>query len=275
VENGPAKPWCILRGRFMRVEVSLAICFLAVTLLGCRERNSEQRLVDMAVKIENDSARMEELSLALDGISARLARIESSLDRKAGSPSGSETAEGSTDLESLSARVASLGKEVAAMKRSLASTRRLAERIGDETWLGKVSFWDYAARTPEEFAENLDRLLGDLSFLRGDPLLRQEFVSEVTELRKRVLAGFPTQELYEEARRRTVEELNLVTDEDRRKQLEQWLSRLDKLDEEPSLNMLQHLRFWRCINEIKRIAKTYSVPRGCLERAFKRPSEKE
>jgi hypothetical protein len=269
----------------MKVGVLLSTGFFALALLGCRDRSSEQRLVDMAVKVQDNSAKIQELSIALDGMSARLGAIENSLQElsrassqveKPASGSAGDSTEGSADMESISRQVAFLMEELAATKEELATTKGGLEKIGVELSkprdIGEALF--KIAGDPDVFVPGLDRLLGTVSSRIEDAVTRQNFETEMAQLRDAVLTPPSPDELYQELRARHIEKLDSVTDEKDRRAVEQAITRLENCGEEELQKRLTQYARERTLGEFFRIAKTYGVQKeDLIETWFARPDK--
>ncbi len=265
---------------------SLFVCLTILGLPGCRDRRSEQRLVDMAVKIETNAAKISGVSLALEGISDRLTAIENSIQTLArassdadkpatGSPGAS--AEGSGDMESISRQVAFLMEELAATKEELATTKGGLEKIGMKVSkpgdIGEALF--DVAGNPDLFVSGLERLLETVSSRIEDPVTRQNFVADMAQLQSDVLNPLSPEELYQELRARHVEKLNAVTDDKDRRAVEQALTQLENCSDEELQDRLTHYARERTVGEFFRIAKTYGVQKDELvETWFDRPGGK-
>jgi len=257
------------------MKTYLALLFLLLIPLGCTDRKSDQRLVDLAVSLEKNSGRIEELSTLLEGISNRLAKIEEALaashatrqeaqdsaSLSLANPSGS--AEGNANLDVISRQVASLAGELAAMKEEMTLTRTALEEVATRPSEQKDAgdILHKLAGKPEEFAKRLDEFLLSAALKIEDPAARQNFEAEVRQLRDRVSAGLPFDQLYQEFRGRLVEKLSSAREEGDRRQLEKEVAKIDNSSEEELRERLTDYNRWRTAEEFFRIAKTYSVPK--------------
>lgn len=248
----------------------IPLIFVLLALVGCSDRNSDERLVNLAVSVEKNSARIEELSLAMDGVDKRLVSIEESLEKlahaspplggSASAPSRSP-AKGSDNTEDLSRQVALLAQEVASTKEELASTGAAVEEVRSR--LSKPKDIHDAlhklAGKPDEFARGLDELLRVVSPKIEDPAVRRNFEAEVAQLRDRVVGGFSQEQLYNELRGRMLEKLNFLTDEKDRQQLQRGLSELENASPKELEKGLSEYARDRILEEAFRIGQTYGL----------------
>ena len=263
----PAHPRNLRRG-----SVWLLACILAVAMSGCRGRDSDPRLVDIAIKAETASARIRELSLALDGMNARLTALEESLrSLTRASVAGGETAAPSTgaskpdiaQVQRLSEQVAVLTEELATTKEGLATAWGAVEKIGTKLATSEGGNIEEAlyklVGKPDRFIEMLDALVSSISPTIQDAETRYSFEAEIARLRERALYPPSSQELFDEFRARHVEKLNAVTDEKDKLAVEHAIAELDNASEEGLQKRLDKYGRERTLEELGRIAKQYSL----------------
>lgn len=254
----------------MRIRLLLLFLFLAA-LVGCNDRSSERRLVEMAVKLERNSGKIEELSLAVEGISGRLVSIEESLKKLTQAPSPGEKVAfppispvggaGNVELETVSRQVALLSNEIVATKEGLASAMGALDKIGEKVFKSKDG--DEAlhklAGNPDKFAKALDRLVETVSPRMEDAAARQSFEAEIRQLRDRILAGDSPEQLYQELRGRMVEKLSRVAEEEDRRTVQREIEKLDTCTERELDDRLTEYARARNLDDLFRIAKTHGV----------------
>lgn len=254
-------------------------CLVAIALVGCSKRQSDERLVETAVKAEKNSAKIDELSLGLEGINARLANIESSLEAlregssdlgKAKSASASAPAAGSVEFQNVSREVAVLTQGLASVKDEVASTNEALEKTKRMLSKPKDPFKAIHALIgkPEEFVNGLDRFLENASAKIEDPAARQNFQAEVAQLRDRVLSGYSPDELYQELRDQHLEKLNFVTDERDRHAIERGIAELDNCSEEELRKRLDKYGRERTLHEFFGIVKVYGLGKEDIHDSF-------
>jgi len=264
------------------------VCFIGIALAGCSERRSEERLLEMAVKLEENSTKIGELSVTLEGINTRLSGIEESLRSLAQGSSGvgkpspgsaSAPAVGNVDLESTFRQVTVLTEELASLKDEMASTKEALEKTARELSRqgGKdaIKAIHALAGEPEEFVKGLDKLLESGSVRIGDPVARQSFESELLQLRDRVVSGYSPEELYQELRAGIVEKLNFASDEEDRQEIQRAISNLDNCTEQELQKRLDHYGRERTLHELFRVVKTYGLQMEDLVVSFPRLSRKK
>jgi hypothetical protein len=272
------------------MKARLLFFLLLLIPFGCTDRKSDQRLVDLAVSIEKNSARIEELSVLLEGIGNRLAKIEEALAANLATGKGprenaartlagasgtaalpseaGETAdllsrpgEGNANLEVISRQVTVLAEELAAVKEEMTLSRAALEEVAargpEPKDVGDIMH--KLAGKPDEFARRLDEFARGVAPKIEDPTARQNFEGEVNQLRDRIVAGVPMEQLYQELRGRLVDKLNSVKDEEDRTHLEREVVKLDNSGEEELRERLTDYSRMRTVDEFFRIAKTYSV----------------
>lgn len=269
----------------MRIT-SFIVCFIVIALTGCSERRSEECLLEMAVKLEENSTKIGELSVTLEGINTRLSGIEESLQTLAqgsggvGNPlsaSASAPAVGNVDLESTLRQVAVLTEELALLKDAMASTKEALEKTARELSKPKdpIKAIHALAGEPEEFVKGLDGLLANGSVRIGDPVARQSFEAELLQLRDRVVSGHTPEELYQELRAGIVEKLNFVSDEKDRQEIQRAISNLDNCTEQELQKRLDQYGRERTLHELFRIVKTYGLQKEDLVVSFPGLSRKK
>ncbi|MDP2898401.1 MAG: hypothetical protein Q8Q12_17825 [bacterium] len=250
----------------------LLACVLAVAMSGCRGRDSDPRLVDIAIKAETASARIRELSLVLNGMNARLTALEESLRSVTrASVAGGETAAPSTgaskpdiaQVQRLSEQVAVLSEELVTTRQDLASAWGAVEKIGTKLSASEGGNIEEAlyklVGKPDKFIEMLDALLSTISPTIQDAATRYSFEAEIARLRDRALSPPSSQELFDEFRARHVEKLNAVTDENDRQAVEHAIAELDNAREEELRKRLDKYGRQQTLEELGRIAKQYSL----------------
>lgn len=252
--------------------VLLLACVLVVAMSGCRGRDSDPRLLDVAVKLETTSKRIQELSFALEGMNARLAALEKSVQNLArpaisagetGSPSAAPSNLGSAQVQRLSEQVAVLTEELATTKEGLATAWGAVEKIGTKLATSEGGNIEEAlyklVGKPDRFIEMLDALVSSISPTIQDAGTRYSFEAEIARLRDRALSPPSPQELFDEFRARHVEKLNAVTDEKDRQAVEHAIAELDNASEEGLQKRLDKYGRERTLEELGRIAKQYSL----------------
>ncbi len=264
------------------------VCFIGIALTGCSERRSEERLLEMAVKLEENSTKIGELSVTLEGINTRLSGIEESLQTLAqgsggvGNPlsaSASAPAVGNVDLASTFRQVAVLTEELASLKDEMAFTKEALEKtvrkLSRQGGKDPIKAIYALAGEPEEFVKGLDGLLANGSVRIGDPVARQSFEAELLQLRDRVVGGHSPEELYQELRARIVEKLNFVSDEKDRQAIQRAISNLDNCTEQELQKRLDQYGRERTLHDLFRIVKTYGLQREDLVVSFPGLSRKK
>jgi len=262
----------------MRI-IFFAMLFMTVALIGCREPGREQHHREMAVKLENNSARIRDMSFTLEGITTRLAGIEESLNNlversthveEHASASGLAPVAGSAELVSMSEQVASLAEELASMRQEMASTKKVLKET--ERRLSKPKDPMKAIHAllgkPDKFAEGLDRLLENVSAGIEDPAARQDFEAELLQLRDRVLNGYSSEELYQNLRARHIEKLNLASDERDRQAIQRGLSNLENCSDQELEKRLDQFGRELTLHEFFRIAKGHGLRQEDLAASF-------
>lgn len=257
----------------------LLACVLAVGLAGCRRRDSDPRLLDIAVKAETASARIRELSLALDGMNARLTALEESLrSLTRARVAGEETAALSpgasksdvAQVQRLSEQVAVLSEELVSTRQDLASAWGAVEKIGTKLSaseggsIREESLYKLVGN-PDRFIGMLDALLSSMSPTIEDVATRSSFEAEISRLRDRVASPPSSQELFAEFRARHIEKLNAVTNEKDRQAVEGAIAELDNANVEELQERLDKYGRARTLGELFRIAKQYSLRKEHLE----------
>lgn len=257
----------------LRTDCVLLLASLLVAgLIGCRERESDTRLVDLAVKVESASGRIQQVSLALEGMNARLAVLEQSVqDLKRASSSGGETTPLSAgapnpnaeQVRRLSEQVAILTGELLTTREELASARGDVEKIGTKLAVSQAGNIEgpllKLAGNPDKFVEMLDALVASVSPTIQDAATRASFEVEIARLRERTLNPPSPQELFEEFRARHVEKLNAVTDEKDKQAVENAIAELDNASEETLQSRLDKYGRERTMEELGRIVKQNSL----------------
>ncbi len=265
----------------MRIT-SFIMCAMAVALMGCKEQGYEQRLVDMAVELEKNSAQIRELSLTLEGINTRLGSMEHSFqtlakesaDLRQTTMTSASTPPvdnvGGGDFQNMSRQVTVLAQELASIREEMASTKEVLEKT--ERLFSKphdpVEVMHGLLDKPDEFAQGLDKLLENASARIEDPASRQNFEAEVMRLRDRVLSGSSPGELYQELQSRHLEKLNAVKDETDRQAIQREISNLENCSEEELRKRLSEYGRDRTVDEFFRIVKSYGVRKEDLVGSF-------
>jgi len=265
--TSPANPRKLRRG-----SVWLLACILAVAISGCRGRDSDPRLVDIAVRVETASAKIRELSLALDGMNARLTALEESLrsvtrasvaGEATAAPSPGASKSDVAQVQRLSEQVAVLSEELVTTRQDLATAWGAVEKIGTKLSASEGGNIEEAlyklVGKPGRFIEMLDALLSSISPTIEDAATRYSFEAEVARLRDRALSPPSPQELFDEFRARHVEKLNAVTDEKDKQAVEQAIAELDNASVEELQKRLDKYGRERTLEELFRIAKQYSL----------------
>jgi hypothetical protein len=248
--------------------VLLLACILAVAMPGCRKNDADARLVDLAVKVETDSARIQQLSLAVEGMNRRLSVLEQSMqDLKRASASGGETTPLSAgapnpnaeQVRRLSEQVAILTGELLTTREELASARGDVEKIGTKLAVPQAGNIEERllelAGKPDRFVEMLDALAASISPTIQDAGTRANFEAEIALLRDRALYPPSPQELFDEFRGRHIEKLNAVTDEKDKRAVENAIAELDNASENVLQKRLDRYGRERMMEELSRIVK--------------------
>ncbi len=275
----------------MKLGISVpTICLFVLTLAGCGDHISEQeRLVDMAIKLEKNSTKIKEISLGLEGVNDRLVALEASLQKLANaspntekSPSGGAgiPGEGSAEIESLSKQVAVLMEELAVTNQELESAKGAVEEIAAKASeprdMGKAVY--DIARDPQRFVEGIDNLVERVSPRIEDAATRQNFEANMAQLRYRVLNPPSPDELYQELRSLHIQKLNAVTDESDRREIEEAITRLDTCSEQELQERLAQYDSRRTLGEFWGIVKNDSygvrIPEDVVETWFHNPDTK-
>lgn len=248
--------------------VLLLACLLVAGLIGCRERDPDTRLVDLAVKVETSSTRIQQLSLAVEGTNRRLAALEQAVEAlKVASSSGGETPPLSAGVSNptveqvrrLSEQVAILTEELLTTRQELASAKGDVEKIGTKLAVSQAGDIEgpllKLAGRPDQFVEMLDALVSSASPTIQDAATRSNFEAEIARLRERTLNPPSFQELFDEFRARHVEKLNAVTLERDKVAVENAIAELDGASPQQLQKRLDKYGRERTMEEFGRIVK--------------------
>lgn len=258
--------------RRRRGSAWLLACLLVAALIGCRERESDTRLVDLAVKVETTSDRIHQVSLALEGMNARLTALEQTVhDLKRASASGGETTPLSAgapnpnveQVRRLSEQVAILSEELLTTRQELASAKGDVEKIGTKLAVSQAGNIEgpllKLAGSPDKFAEMLDALVASVSPTILDAATRSSFEADIAHLRERTLNPPSPEELFDEFRARHVEKLNAVTHEKDKRAVENAIAELDNASPEQLQKRLDKYGRERTMEELGRIVKLHGL----------------
>lgn len=247
----------------LATAVVAAILFLPA---GCGKKESDERLVELAVKVEKQQQALERLTGVIQALEKRLGQIEKSYENGSGSPGSPEAAIEETPAPPGTTRTLSDILEQLNLNPSLFAGARQSITEYAERLMEGAATWR-AMGEPEEVSQKLDILVTNFSARVGNPTLGERFAGDVEWLKKKYLAPLTSEEQRALARTITVEAMGMMSHDENAKQ---WLEgQLRALEQSTNptevaarVNVTLELRrAW----EVRELARTHNVPEEMME----------
>ncbi len=165
----------------LATAVVAAILFLPA---GCGKEESDERLLELAVKVKKQQQALERLTGVIQALDKRLERIEKSYESDSGSPSSPEapfeqTTTPPETTRNLSGILEQLNLNPGLFAGARQSVTEYAERLmeGAATWR--------AMGEPEVVSQELDILATNFSAKVGNPTLGEKLMGDVDWLKRK------------------------------------------------------------------------------------------
>ncbi len=247
------------------VGVAVTLCVLA----GCGKEESDERLVELAVKVEMQQQEIDRITTTMEGIDKRLAEIQRSREEVSmpSSPAPSQVAFKDTPEYGKIARyISGIQEQLSDAKNQLAEARETIERQTVNLFMDRAGAWE-AMGTPEELRQRLDILAEKFSGSVGDPMATEEFAADVERL-KRVFSTPRTPQQEREMARTITSEASRMLSQDEKSQewLDEQLMALDEATDPREINARVNvtLELWKAW-EVSQLALRHNVPPKMME----------
>ena len=252
-------------------QKGLATAVVAATLCtlgGCGREKSDERLIEIAVKVEKQQQAIERVTAMIQGIDKRLEEIEKSRENASVSPGPPQTAPKDTpETPKIARSLSGILQQLNLTPNLLAEAQ---ENIQDyaEQLMQSAATWR-AMGEPQDLCRRLDVLVENFSATVGNPTLREKLAGDVEWLKKRFLAPLTPEQQREQARTMTLEAIRMMSHEE---QSRQWLqSQLRALDEatnpmEVAARVNVTLELWKTW-QVRELARTHNIPPDMMEQS--------
>jgi hypothetical protein len=247
----------------LAIAVIAAILFL---VSGCGREESDERLIELAVKVKKQQQALERLTGVIQALEKRLEQIEKSYENGSGSPGSTETAIEETPAPPETTRPLSGILEQLNLTPSLfAGARQSITEYAERLMEGAASW--RAMGEPDEVSQKLDILVANFSAKVGNPTLAERLAGDVEWLKRKYLAPLTAEEQRDLARTITVEAIGMMShDEQSRQWLEAQLRALEQstnpAEVAARVNVTLELRrAW----EVRELARAHNVPEEMME----------
>ncbi len=214
-----------MTSRGLAAAVSAAVlCVVA----GCGEETSDERLVEIAVKLEKQQQAVDRLTAKIEEIEKRLEEIEKSRENVSASPGPPKATPEDTRKPPGPARnLSGILKQLNVNPNLLAGAKENLMEYAEQL-VARAAAWR-AMGEPEELSRKLDILVENFSAEVGNPTLREKLAGDVERLKMRFLAPITPEQQREQARQITLEAIGVMSNDDTSRQ---WLeTQLKALDE--------------------------------------------
>jgi hypothetical protein len=255
-----------------KVSGTVALTAILLIVVGCGKKESDARLVEIAIKVEKQRADVDRMARTLEAIERKLDASPESSKKGASSsltPEVPEARQGAVDfretpeygkmVEALSA----IQQQLGFMQTDFARTK---EQIKRDRWTNQGQQWE-ALNHPREMTERLDALVENFAQQIDDPVARQQFEADIQQLRQINSDSLSTQELSQWLASTLNQRWNDAQDEEARKWIEHQLSDLASPSEGNLDAAVARVR--SDINRIRlgEMIATHHIPREALNDA--------
>jgi flagellar biosynthesis chaperone FliJ len=247
------------------VVVAVTLCMLA----GCGKEKSNERLLELAVKVDRQQQEIDRIATMMEGIDTRLAEIQK-LREEVSMPSGPSPSQVSLkdtpEYGQIARFISGIQEQLSDTKSQLAEARETIERQTVNLFMDRAEAWR-AIGTPEELGQRLDILAEKFSASVGNPTLTEEFAADVERL-KRIFSTPRTPQQEREMARTITSEASRMLSQDERSQ--EWLGeQLRALDEATDPREIRArvnvtLELWKAW-EVSQLAQRHNVPQTMME----------
>ncbi len=260
----------MLPRHFTVVTIAAALVFA----LGCQKEPSDERFVEIAVKLEKQQKQLDRIDRAVQSIGKRLREIEERLlAGPAVGEAGSKAASGEEKEASLASarqyqdimgqmvvvqsQLLSLEQEFLRYRQGEEQVRKRQEK---EALRDQGAAWR-AMGEPDEVSRRLDILLKDFSGDIEDPLAREAFAAEVEKMKSKYSTPLSPEQKREQARTAIVEAMNLMPDERSKTWLDEQLRAFDDATNPLEVGMRVNVTLQlQRIREMGELAQKYDIP---------------
>ncbi len=248
---------------------TVAVAATFFMLAGCGKERSDERLIEITVKLEKQEQQIERLTATVEGVARRLREIEASRESVSVSsrpPQGEskETAESPETARYISGLRHQLDLAVTQLGETQESMKEHIERFGQ--FMDHAAAWR-AMGEPEELSRRLDVLAGNYLPKIGDPTLREKLAADVEELKNRFQTPLTPEQQRDLARTITSEAIRMMSDNEKS---QTWLEGQAKALEEVTnprelaARVNVTLELWKTW-EVRQLAQRYNVPVEVME----------
>jgi uncharacterized phage infection (PIP) family protein YhgE len=253
------------------------IAAVLLILFGCRNEGSDERLIDLAVKVNKQEDKLDQMARRIEGIERRLDEILAATgkgsvvsDQSRALRTGQQQAvdfRKTPEYEQILAALAAVQQQLSTTQNKLAEAKEGFQQDGRPNPVPLVDISFAATRDPQEFAKRLDSLVENFAHRIDDPTRRQEFVSAVEYLKHINADGLSTQELYERLVASLRERLSTQEDEGTRSWIGQQLKQVESASAEELQGVLERVRGSENLAMLGEIRKEYDIPSEAMQQA--------
>ncbi len=258
-----------------RLLASAVVAVSLLIVLGCEKRESDNRLVEIAVKLEKQQSEINRIAETLEGIGERLDEIRASLEENLKSPRAPGSVKGSRDAAAsnsaspkeyreIMAQIAVLQSQLISLEEKIVGLRQegtqVRKRQARQALRDRGAAWQ-AMGEPDQLCGRLDILVNDFSEKIDDPAAREQFAADVEDMKSTYSTPLSFEQKQEQARSLIVEAIDTATDERARTWLQEQLTSLDEstnpLELGVRVNVALQLQRMR---EMGELAQRHNIP---------------
>jgi hypothetical protein len=254
----------------------VAVVAAMLLLLGCQKEESDDRLIEVAVKQDKHKADIDKLSERIAGFEKRLVRIQQSLEKlpqPTGSPEPATTAEEEStepkvvafkdtpEYGDIAVKLSAIQQQLTLTQSGLAETKddmareQELERLRDpaESWR--------VMNDPQEMNRRLALLSQNFAQKIEDPAKRQQFEVDVEQLKRSFSERPSTQELYQQTIADLTERLNNEQNERAREFVQNEIRSLETASAEELEGRLERYSRFGTMRQLRDLQSKYDIPR--------------